>query len=320
MKQDAPVWQTWKVRLLAILVVLLCLGQVVTLFQLNEANSMLTNLKMAVDNQGREMQNQVRNIEGSLLSVAEKEASMLSDFSEQIGEPDLNALTIPANIALTLKEVDNNTAVSIQLGEQTFALQRDGVRFTASIPLPLFSEASPTYTILAQSGGATKIELRTSQYYLESHFPMLRARISGTTSAATKDGTFQFNQDIMLEVSQISAQFDNLRMVCTVEDVVVYDQPIDTAQHDNGGTLNGLRFPFEASIQVPANQTLVRKIIATDAYGLVHQRILDIETNVDGTLSDMSNLVYLENDLLFRPDGTLLYKPYDLPVQYAKFH
>ncbi len=320
MNQDPSPKSTWKKRLPYILVALLCLAQLVTFFQLNEFKNRLSNLDSNMSIQLNETRRQIGRVADDVRAAMEAEASLLSSFGETFGEPNLDALTIPATITLALKEVDNSTAVSIQLGDQTVAMQRDGVRFRTTIALPLFFDGYQDYTILVKSGGTTKSQLYGSRYSMEAQFPMLHADVNGGTSTVKNGETFQFKQDITLSVSQISAQFDNLRLVCTVGNAVVYDEPIDTSQHNNGGTLNSLRFSFNTDIQVPANQTLVRKIISTDSYGLVHQSILDIQKNEGGRLNEILAAYSFNYNLLFRQDGTLLYKPYDCPAEYAVFH
>ena len=92
-----------------------------------------------------------------------KEASILSGYDITYGPLDTTNYTTPILVSVTPKNADNNTSVSVKIGETTVQLNRNGEVFSGYIDANVFIADSTHPLITVKNSSSTQNE------YLEDH-------------------------------------------------------------------------------------------------------------------------------------------------------
>ena len=142
-------------------------GLIIALFnsytRINELNSNVSNLQNNLDQNINTIRTDIADIYENVDQRLKKEASILSGYDITYGPLDTANYTTPILVSVTPKNADNNTSVSVKIGETTVQLNRNGEVFSGYIDANVFIADSTHPLITVKNSSSTQNE------YLEDH-------------------------------------------------------------------------------------------------------------------------------------------------------
>ena len=142
-------------------------GLIIALFnsytRINELNSNVSNLQNNLDQNINTIRTDIADIYENVDQRLKKEASILSGYDITYGPLDTTNYTTPILVSVTPKNADNNTSVSVEIGETTVQLNRNGEVFSGYIDTNVFIADSTLPLITVKNSSSTQNE------YLEDH-------------------------------------------------------------------------------------------------------------------------------------------------------
>ena len=142
-------------------------GLIIALFnsytRINELNSNVSNLQNNLDQNINTMRTDIADIYENVDQRLKKEASILSGYDITYGPLDTTNYTTPILVSVTPKNADNNTSVSVEIGETTVQLNRNGEVFSGYIDTNVFIADSTLPLITVKNSSSIQNE------YLEDH-------------------------------------------------------------------------------------------------------------------------------------------------------
>ena len=142
-------------------------GLIIALFnsysKINELNNSVSNLQNNLDQNINTMRTDIADIYENVDQRLKKEASILSGYDITYGPLDTTNYTTPILVSVTPKNADNNTSVSVEIGETTVQLNRNGEVFSGYIDTNVFIADSTLPLITVKNSSSTQNE------YLEDH-------------------------------------------------------------------------------------------------------------------------------------------------------
>lgn len=142
-------------------------GLIIALFnsytRINELNNSVSNLQNNLDQNINTMRTDIADIYENVDQRLKKEASILSGYDITYGPLDTTNYTTPILVSVTPKNADNNTSVSVEIGETTVQLNRNGEVFSGYIDTNVFIADSTLPLITVKNSSSTQNE------YLEDH-------------------------------------------------------------------------------------------------------------------------------------------------------
>ena len=148
-------------------VIVVVIGLIIALFnsytRINELNSNVSNLQNNLDQNINTIRTDIADIYENVDQRLKKEASILSGYDITYGPLDTTNYTTPILVSVTPKNADNNTSVSVNIGETTVQLNRKGEVFSGYIDANVFIADSTHPLITVKNSSSTQNE------YLEAH-------------------------------------------------------------------------------------------------------------------------------------------------------
>ena len=149
--------------ILGVIIVGLIIALFNTYSKINELNNSVSNLQNNLDQNINTMRTDIADIYENVDQRLKKEASILSGYDITYGPLDTTNYTTPILVSVTPKNADNNTFVSVKIGETTVQLNRNGEVFSGYIDTNVFIADSTHPLITVKNSSSTQNE------YLEDH-------------------------------------------------------------------------------------------------------------------------------------------------------
>lgn len=148
-------------------VIVVVIGLIIALFnsytRINELNNSVSNLQNNLDQNINTMRTDIADIYENVDQRLKKEASILSGYAITYGPLDTTNHTTPILVSVTPKNADNNTSVSVKIGETSVQLNRNGEVFSGYIDTNVFITDSTYPLITVKNSNSSQNE------YLEDH-------------------------------------------------------------------------------------------------------------------------------------------------------
>ena len=136
---------------------IIILGLIIALFnsysKINELNNNVHNLQNNLEQNINVMRSDIADIYNNVDERLKKEASILSAYDITYGLLDTSNHTTPLLVSVTPKKSDSNTSVSVNIGETTVQLNRNGEVFSGYIDTDIFIEESIYPLITVKNNG-----------------------------------------------------------------------------------------------------------------------------------------------------------------------
>lgn len=294
-------WKTAVIILMAGLLIF-CLAKI------NDMSNEITNLQNTISNCQYQISNMENNINSIYTNVDEqlkKEASLLSSVDYTLGDLDTATHTIPVTVKVVPKSLTEDMQISIRVGRETTAFERNGNEFSATFPVNMFIalEDYPMLSIVA--GGTTKTELMesvdlTTLYtrYLPNVYVYVTPFDEFKNGKLAIDGYLQFDQkpsaidsDVSITKIELVTKKNGTEIAC----VDVTDK-VDADYN---------RVPVQATYDAKYGDEFCIYVVAEDSLGYTHKVLAYHWHQVDENTSEAVTAVD-GSAMIYDKDGNLM--------------
>lgn len=242
-----------------------------------------------------------------------KEASILSGYDITYGPLDTTNYTTPILVSVTPKNADNNTSVSVEIGETTVQLNRNGEVFSGYIDTNVFIADSTLPLITVKNSSSTQNE------YLEDHdmknlftvfMPYLYSNLvirEETYSNNKTKVSYELSVDSKPQSENCTTTYTQIWLVGESNGKEVFRNDITQKVENSNGKIISIEKTFN-SAEYKNYTDMKYFIVATDSLGFTHK----CPINTLNHSSDGSTTTELEQatdgwGCIYDKDGKLLY-------------
>ena len=298
-------------------VIVVVIGLIIALFnsytRINELNNSVSNLQNNLDQNINTMRTDIADIYENVDQRLKKEASILSGYDITYGPLDTTNYTTPILVSVTPKNADNNTSVSVNIGETTVQLNRKGEVFSGYIDTNVFIADSTLPLITVKNSSSTQNE------YLEDHdmknlftvfMPYLSSDLVIREESYSNNKTkvsYELSVDSKPQSENSTTTYTQIWLVGESNGKEVFRNDITQKVENNNGKIISIEKTFNSSEY--KNYTDMKYfIVATDSLGFTHK----CPINTLNHSSDGSTTTELEQatdgwGCIYDKDGKLLY-------------
>lgn len=298
-------------------VIVVVIGLIIALFnsytRINELNNSVSNLQNNLDQNINTMRTDIADIYENVDQRLKKEASILSGYDITYGPLDTTNYTTPILVSVTPKNADNNTSVSVEIGETTVQLNRNGEVFSGYIDTNVFIADSTLPLITVKNSSSTQNE------YLEDHdmknlftvfMPYLYSDLvirEETYSNNKTKVSYELSVDSKPQSKNCTTTYTQIWLVGESNGKEVFRNDITQKVENSNGKIISIEKTFN-SAEYKNYTDMKYFIVATDSLGFTHK----CPINTLNHSSDGSTTTELEQTTdgwgcIYDKDGKLLY-------------
>ena len=292
-------------------------GLIIALFnsysKINELNNSVSNLQNNLVQNINTMRTDIADIYENVDQRLKKEASILSGYDITYGPLDTTNYTTPILVSVTPKNADNNTSVSVKIGETTAQLNRNGEVFSGYIDTNVFIADSTLPLITVKNSSSTQNE------YLEDHdmknlftvfMPYLYSDLVIREESYSNNKTkvsYELSVDSKPQSENSTTTYTQIWLVGESNGKEVFRNDITQKVENSNGKIISIEKTFN-SAEYKNYTDMKYFIVATDSLGFTHKCLI----NTLNHSSNGSTTTELEQatdgwGCIYDKDGKLLY-------------
>lgn len=292
-------------------------GLIIALFnsytRINELNSNVSNLQNNLDQNINTMRTDIADIYENVDQRLKKEASILSGYDITYGPLDTTNYTTPILVSVTPKNADNNTSVSVEIGETTVQLNRNGEVFSGYIDTNVFIADSTLPLITVKNSSSIQNE------YLEDHdmknlftvfMPYLYSDLvirEETYSNNKTKVSYELSVDSKPQSENCTTTYTQIWLVGESNGKEVFRNDITQKVENSNGKIISIEKTFN-SAEYKNYTDMKYFIVATDSLGFTHKcPINTLNHSSNGSTTTELEQVSDGWGCIYDKDGKLLY-------------
>ncbi|MFV0517472.1 MAG: hypothetical protein ACK5MV_08745 [Aminipila sp.] len=290
-----------KNNILYAIALILVITQIMSYFKIAEVENRLVQATDELARIENNIDNQISSISSNIDEKLEEQASNIEYVETQIGEPNLEDLSVPITYTVIPKQVREETAISLDFEGTIKEMDRQGNTFSTTIVSKIFNkELRPD--IIISEGNITKTEKKPDIYLnslKEEIFPYLYVSLMGSSRSAGKK--YESEGTIIFDVKgndqlQGNIKYKSARLVVQVDGKIISDKAIDINKLDG--------YSIDEKVELKEGQTCKMIVIIKDSLNLEHHVIIDEYIQGNNAQRDIG----FENEQIYSSDGKLLWK------------
>ena len=298
-------------------VIVVVIGLIIALFnsytRINELNNSVSNLQNNLDQNINTMRTDIADIYGNVDQRLKKEASILSGYDITYGPLDTTNYTTPILVSVTPKNADNNTSVSVEIGETTVQLNRNGEVFSGYIDTNVFIADSTLPLITVKNSSSIQNE------YLEDHdmknlftvfMPYLYSDLvirEETYSNNKTKVSYELSVDSKPQSENCTTTYTQIWLVGESNGKEVFRNDITQKVENSNGKIISIEKTFN-SAEYKNYTDMKYFIVATDSLGFTHKcPINTLNHSSNGSTTTELEQVSDGWGCIYDKDGKLLY-------------
>ena len=292
------------------IIVLACL-MVFCLVKISDLSNEISNLHTTISNYQNQvwsLNNEINSIYDNVDELLKKEASLLSSVDYSLGELNTETHTVPVTLKVVPKSLTEDMQLSVKVGSETIALERNGNEFSATIAVNMFIDYDEYPMLNIVSGETTKTEKledvdvsRLFTLYLPYVYAHLESSDNLKNGKLTIDGNLMFDEKPVAENSNVT--------ITKIELVTVKnEQEIDRKDITSNITNQSYHVSVNVSYDAKYGDKFCIYILAEDSWGYTHKTLayfwndIDEHTHSAITAIDGSVEIYDKNGNLLTRD------------------
>ena len=292
------------------IIVLACL-MVFCLVKISDLSNEISNLHTTISNYQNQvwsLNNEINSIYDNVDELLKKEASLLSSVDYSLGELNTETHTVPVTLKVVPKSLTEDMQLSVKVGSETIALERNGNEFSATIAVNMFIDYDEYPMLNIVSGETTKTEKledvdvsRLFTLYLPYVYAHLESSDNLKNGKLTIDGNLMFDEKPVAENSNVT--------ITKIELVTVKnEQEIDRKDITSNITNQSYHVSVNVSYDAKYGDKFCIYILAEDSLGYTHKTLayfwndIDEHTHSAITAIDGSVEIYDKNGNLLTRD------------------
>ena len=154
-----------RISLSTILLIVLCVVAILSFMRIGDLEDQIRRLENHINNMDVSLRNDMSKLVSNVEHVLEQEASIVSDAQYEVGELNVETLTIPVKVSVTPKHQQEGTTVALQLADgKIIELIRSGAVYTATLDMGIEEELERPQAIITTNGLQS---VQVLEWYLE---------------------------------------------------------------------------------------------------------------------------------------------------------
>ena len=292
------------------IVVLACL-MVFCLVKINDMSNEISNLRTTISNYQNQvwsLNNEINSIYDNVDKLLKKEASLLSSVDYSLGELSPETHTVPVTLKVVPKSLTDDMQLSVKIGSETVALERNGNEFTATVAVNMFIDYDDYPMLNIVSGETTKTEklddVDVSRLFAR-YLPYVYAHLE--SSESLKNGKLAIDGILMFDEKPVA--MDSNVTITKIELITVKnEQETDRKDITSNVTNQSYHVPVNVSYDAKYGDKVCVYVLAEDSLGYIHKTLayfwndLDEHTHSAITVTDGSVQIYDKNGNLLISD------------------
>ena len=265
------------------IIVLACL-MVFCLVKISDLSNEISNLHTTISNYQNQvwsLNNEINSIYDNVDELLKKEASLLSSVDYSLGELDTETHTVPVTLKVVPKSLTDDMQLSVKVGSETIALERNGNEFSATIAVNMFIDYDEYPMLNIVSGETTKTEKledvdvsRLFTLYLPYVYAHLESSDNLKNGKLTIDGNLMFDEKPVAENSNVT--------ITKIELVTVKnEQEIDRKDITSNITNQSYHVSVNVSYDAKYGDKFCIYILAEDSLGYTHKTLAYFWNDID---------------------------------------
>lgn len=302
--------ETPKKWLAVSLVTIICLAIALTacLFWIGSLSNRITLLEFEHEKLSDSVWNLTRKqdmLEADLDEMIREAGSLVEELDCTIIGSGIQPNTAAYQLTLIPKELAEDTAVKITVGNTTVPFSRNGDTFTGTVDIPLFEENEDYPVLTVTSAGITKrdeLEEINLWYAYSDWLPYLFLSMSGTGSAEDPEETavylaYGFRSNDFYTNTPVS--FTKITMTKIVNGEEGLCQDVTNQLRDTEGVTD-----FNTEFTVSNSDRVTVVIRAEDSQGYIHEVTSHCQYETE---SGCVVVTHDDAEQIYAPDGRVLY-------------
>ena len=288
---------------IVVTVVLVCM-MIFCLAKISDLSNEISNLRNTIANYQNQMnylRNDINTIYDNVDEKLKKEASLLSSVDYSLGELNTETHTVPVTLKVVPKNLTDDMQLSVKVGSETVALERNGNEFSATISVNMFIDYDDYPMLNIVSGETTKTEkledVDVSRLFTR-YLPYVYAHLESSDSL--KNGKLAIDGNLMFDEKPVA--MDSNVTITKIELITVKnEQEIDRTDITSNITNQSYHVPVNLSYDAKYGDKFCIYVLAKDSLGYTHKSLaffwndLDENTHHAITAIDGSVQIYDKN-------------------------
>ncbi len=292
------------------IIVLACL-MVFCLVKISDLSNEISNLHTTISNYQNQvwsLNNEINSIYDNVDKLLKKEASLLSSVDYSFGELNAETHTVPVTLKVVPKNLTDDMQLSVKVGSETVALERNGNEFSATVAVNMFIDYDEYPMLNIVSGETTKTEkledVDVSRLFTR-YLPYVYAHLESSDSL--KNGKLAIDGNLMFDEKPVA--LDSNVTITKIELITVKnEQEIDRKDITSNVTNQSYHVPVNVSYDAKYGDKFCIYVLAKDSLGYTHKTLAyfwnDLDENTHNTITaiDGSLEIYDKNGNLLTRD------------------
>lgn len=295
---------------IAVIIVMACL-MVFCLVKISDLSNEISNLRNTItnyQNQVNYLRNDIDSIYDNVDEKLKKEASLLSSIDYTLGELNTETHTVPITLKVVPKNLTDDMQLSVKVGNDTVALERNGNEFSATVAVNMFIVYDDYPMLNIVSGDTTKTEkledVDVSRLFTR-YLPHIYAHLE--SSDGLKNGKLTIDGNLIFDEKPVGMN-SNVTITKIELLTVKNEQEIDRKDITSNVTNQTYHIPVNVNYDAKYGDTFCIYVLAEDSLGYTHKTLayfwndIDEHTHSAITAIDGSVEIYDKNGNLLTSD------------------
>ena len=292
------------------IIALACL-MILCLVKISDLSNQISNLQNTIANYQNKinyLHNDINSIYDNVDEKLKKEASLLSSVDYSLGELNAETHTVPVTLKVVPKSLTDDMQLSVKVGSETIALERNGNEFSATLAVNMFIDYDEYPMLNIVSGETTKTEkledVEVSRLFT-LYLPYVYAHLE--SSDVLKNGKLAIDGNLMFDEKPVASN-SNVTITKIELITVKNEQEIDRKDITSNVTTQSYHIPVNVSYDAKYGDKFCIYVLAKDSLGYTHKTLayfwndLDEHTHNSITAVDGSLEIYDKNGNLLTRD------------------
>lgn len=195
--------------------------------------------------------------------------NLLHSIDYHYADLDTENSLVNCEIVITLKEVCDDTKVSLLYNDRSYELTKDSNQFKVIVPISIFETHYHSATLMVSSKGVTKVESVFLNMDIDYHDFLPMIHVGGSASFSRNAENFYVTYNQTWDYTYVNNEtFEKIYLVTETNGKEVSKKDMTNDVLSSNGT-----YEFKEKVTYPMSEnkdTLEVYLLATDSYGYTH--------------------------------------------------
>ncbi len=252
-------------------IIVLIISQIYYVSRFNKLERVIEDLTFQLCNTEQNINSNINDIYYNVDEILKEEASILSSVNVDIGELDVEKLSIPVKFSVQPKVVSDTTIVYLKFEDETIKLEKNDIEYIGQKVFEISSNDIQPIVIVEDKGikNISEDNRLTVPIKIEEFIPMIYPfGYGGGWSHTSGSDKYEYREEGFLPINieeRNNIGFKTIKYVTYIGDEKVNERNV--TKHD----MNNQGLELNKSYTLKEGQVLTSHIIAVDELGFTHE-------------------------------------------------